>query len=84
MGGPDSGAYLCVDPPNTPPHTPTDSQLTRLPRPPCVDSRLNDLQNTKHKLAEADTERQRLLRDQQELEAKLQWLTRINQQVGVG
>ncbi|KAJ9514843.1 hypothetical protein QJQ45_028616 [Haematococcus lacustris] len=47
-----------------------------------MQSRLSDLQITKNKLAEAEAEKQRLQRDAEERNSRLQWLQRINTQVG--
>ncbi|KAJ9514550.1 hypothetical protein QJQ45_016286 [Haematococcus lacustris] len=44
-------------------------------------SRLSDLQITKNKLAEAEAEKQRLQRDAEERNSRLQWLQRINTQL---
>ncbi len=43
--------------------------------------RLNELQVVKSKLNESDTERQRQARELEDLQNKLQWLTKINKQV---
>ncbi|KAJ9514728.1 hypothetical protein QJQ45_028393 [Haematococcus lacustris] len=46
-----------------------------------MQSRLSDLQITKNKLAEAEAEKQRLQRDAEERNSRLQWLQRINTQL---
>lgn len=42
---------------------------------------LNDLANTKTRLSDAEAEKQRLMRDIEDLSNKLQWLQRINSQL---
>mmetsp|Transcript_20588 Transcript_20588/g.45089 ORF Transcript_20588/g.45089 Transcript_20588/m.45089 type:complete len:554 (-) Transcript_20588:44-1705(-) len=46
-----------------------------------MQTRLNEMQNLKSKLADADAERQRLQRDMEDQASKLQWLQRINAQL---
>jgi len=46
-----------------------------------LQTRLNDLSNTKGRLNDAEAEKQRLQRDIEELNGKLQWLQRINTQL---
>lgn len=49
-----------------------------------VCGRLNELQSNKQRLADSEADKQRLMRDGEELITKMQWLQKINVQVRIG
>lgn len=53
--------------------------MCTFPYLPCF--RLNELQSNRQRLADSEADKQRLMRDGEELITKMQWLQKINVQV---